>query len=114
MDRLHTPPPPQSFRVVVFGVLLSILVSAVLLSARAMWTDREGPDPVAPVTLPELAAWFRAQQQLVLPIAPPTAAPFLLHGYPKALPFDPDDFPLEMRRQLPGWWRTTARSTRSS
>jgi hypothetical protein len=73
-----------------------------LLSATVVGSDRQGPDPAAPVTLPELAAWFRAQQQLVLPIAPPTGSPFLQHGYPKALPFEPADFPLELRQKLPG------------
>jgi hypothetical protein len=72
-------------------VLLSVLLGAVLLSAPAMWTDRQGPGPAEPVTLPELVSWFRAQQQLVLPIAPPAASPFLQHGYPKALPFEPAD-----------------------
>ena len=65
-------------------------------------SDRQASDPAAPVRLPELAAWFRAQQQWVLPIAPPTGSPFLQHGHPKALPFEPADFPLEMRQKLPG------------
>jgi hypothetical protein len=78
------------------------MVAAVLLPALAVRTDREASAPAVPVTVPEMVAWFRARQQLVLPIAPPSGSPFLLRGHPKALPFDPDDFPLDMRRQLPG------------
>jgi hypothetical protein len=72
------------------------------LSATVVGSDRQASDPAASVTLPELVSWFRAQQQLVLPIAPPTASPFLQHGHPKALPFEPADLPLEMRQKLPG------------
>ena len=96
------PPPPHPVRIVALGVRGAGLLGAGLLSATVVGRVRQASDLAAPVTLPELAAWFRAQQQLVLPIAPPTQSPFLQHGHPKALPFEPAEFPLEMRQKLPG------------
>jgi hypothetical protein len=94
--------PPRSVFAVLSVLGLSVVVAAVVWPALAMRTDREGSTSAVPMTPPELVTWFRAQQQLVLPIAPPSASPFLQHGHPTALPFKPEDFPLEMHKQLPG------------
>ena len=80
----------------------SVILGCILLASVALMTGWEGREQAQPLALTELVGWFKAQQQLVLPIAPPTADPFLQQGSPEALPFDLGDFPLEMLKQMPG------------
>ena len=82
-----------------------LTMAAVCMGLAAAWiamADSYPPGTVDIEDVYDLDDWFRDQQEKWLPLMPPADDPFMQTGHPKALPFDPLEFPQECKAGLVG------------